>query len=496
MTIPKIRPVLFSLLVLSMAILSACSTVSSPSNPSRSSAPSRSDVPVFGKSGKPGGYYQNDGPGDTIPPNLDNIPDAVPKIEPLAKYANRPYQVFGQEYVPEVEEKPFRQKGGASWYGKQFHGQKTSSGETYNMYEMTAAHKTLPLPSYVRVTNQANGKQVIVRVNDRGPFHPNRIIDLSYAAANKLGYAGSGSAQVEIERILPMEIRELAAKGEIKGDLKGADSVATDDVARSNPYVRSQLATAPILAKPGKPEEAKVQVIEHPRASSGRTLPEVVELSTGSAAVVASSANNAATTTTATVATSSAVTASKAQGVSVTPLPEPAGVVVANNHAPQALPEAGQRSNLMVETIQSPGLTTTSGSTGNGTAVAGIVGAAGTAATSAISVNPNSSNVLANADKQPGADEASMTIPEYANRKGVWLQLGVFSIRNNAEDLKNKIAMELAHDKPLEVVSEWHLGGFLHKLVLGPFTDRNLANEAALRVARTFNFKPLVVERK
>lgn len=492
MTIPKIRPVLFSLLVVSMAMLSACSTISSPGNPSRSSAPSRPDVPVFGKSGKPGGYYQNDGPGDNIPPNLDNIPDAVPKIEPLAKYANRPYQVFGQEYVPEIEEKPFRQKGGASWYGKQFHGQKTSSGEIYNMYEMTAAHKTLPLPSYVRVTNQANGKQVIVRVNDRGPFHPNRIIDLSYAAANKLGYAGSGSAQVEIERILPVEIRELAAKGEIKGDLKGADSVATDDVARSNPYVRSQLATAPILAKPGKPEEARVQAIEHPRASVGRTLPEVVELSTGSAAMVANPANNAATATTATVATSGAVTVNKAQGLSVTPLPEPTGVVVAN-HAPPTLPEAGQRSNLMVETIQSPGLITTNGPTGNGTAVAGIVGAPSTVANS---VNPNGSNVLANADKQPAADEASMTIPEYANRKGVWLQLGVFSIRNNAEDLKNKIAMELAHDKPLEVVSEWHLGGFLHKLVLGPFIDRNLANEAALRVARTFNFKPLVVERK
>lgn len=416
----------------------------------------------------------------------------MPKIEPLAKYANRPYQVFGQEYVPEVEEKPFRQKGNASWYGKQFHGQKTSNGEIYNMYEMSAAHKTLPLPSYVRVTNIANGKQVIVRVNDRGPFHPNRIIDLSFAAANKLGYASNGSAQVEIERILPMEIREMAAKGEIKGDLKGADSVATEDVARSNPYVRSQLATAPILAKPGKPEEAKAQAIEHPRASNSRALPEVVDLSTGSAAVVASSVANGTSSAvpSANVASSSAVMASKTQGVSGTPLPEPTNAAPANNA--QVLAEAGQRSNLVVETIQSPNLATVSNSSGN---VASAV-AASASSTAVQNSNPNNSNVLANADKQPGADEASMTIPEYANRKGVWLQLGVFSIRNNAEDLKNKIAMELAHDKPLEVVSEWHLGSILHKLVLGPFSDRNLANEAALRVARTFNFKPLLVERK
>ncbi len=98
---------------------------------------------------------------------------------------------------------PFRQRGTASWYGKRFHGKKTASGEPYDMYAMSAAHPTLPIPSYARVTNLANGRSVIVRVNDRGPFHAGRVIDLSYAAAHKLGYIAQGSAQVEVEAIIP-----------------------------------------------------------------------------------------------------------------------------------------------------------------------------------------------------------------------------------------------------------------------------------------------------
>jgi len=105
---------------------------------------------------------------------------------------------------------PFTQRGTASWYGKKFHGQKTSSGETYDMYKMTAAHPTLPIPSYARVTNLANRKSVVVRINDRGPFHTDRIIDLSYAAAYKLGYTGAGSARVEIEAIVPSQAQRRA----------------------------------------------------------------------------------------------------------------------------------------------------------------------------------------------------------------------------------------------------------------------------------------------
>ncbi|WP_305073107.1 septal ring lytic transglycosylase RlpA family protein [Propionivibrio sp.] len=150
-----------------------------------------------------GGYYKDDGPADDIPDNLDDIPDAQPQLEPLHRFANRPYEVLGKSYVPNTRLKPVRQRGIASWYGKKFHGQKTSIGETYDMFAMTAAHPTLALPSYVRVTNVGNGRTVIVRVNDRGPFHADRIIDLSYAAAHRLGYVNNGSTLVEVEAMLP-----------------------------------------------------------------------------------------------------------------------------------------------------------------------------------------------------------------------------------------------------------------------------------------------------
>jgi len=150
-----------------------------------------------------GGYYKDDGPGDQPPPNLAEIPDAEPRSEPLHRYANRPYRVFGKDYVPLAQLQSFRQRGIASWYGRRFHGQKTSSGEAYDMYAMTAAHPTLPIPSYARVTHVASGRSVVVRINDRGPFHASRIIDLSYAAAYRLGFIQAGSAEVTVESIVP-----------------------------------------------------------------------------------------------------------------------------------------------------------------------------------------------------------------------------------------------------------------------------------------------------
>ena len=150
-----------------------------------------------------GGYYKDDGPGDDIPDNLDDIPDAEPRLEPLHRFANRPYVVLGKSYTPDTSLRPLRQRGIGSWYGKKFHGQKTSIGEPYDMFAMTAAHPTLAIPSYVRVTNVASGKSVVVRVTDRGPFHADRIIDLSYAAAHRLGYINNGSTEVEVETIVP-----------------------------------------------------------------------------------------------------------------------------------------------------------------------------------------------------------------------------------------------------------------------------------------------------
>lgn len=148
-----------------------------------------------------GGYLAGDGPGADTPVNLDAIPDAVPKAEPLHRYANRPYSALGKTYTPLTETGKYKERGSASWYGKKFHGQRTSIGEVYDMYGMTAAHPTLPIPSYARVTNVATGKSVIVRVNDRGPFLHDRIMDLSYVAAYKLGYINKGSTDVEVESI-------------------------------------------------------------------------------------------------------------------------------------------------------------------------------------------------------------------------------------------------------------------------------------------------------
>lgn len=155
---------------------------------------------------KGGGFYKDDGPADDIPDGLDDIPDAEPKWEPLHKPATKPYVVLGKEYVPNTALQPYRARGIASWYGKKFHGQKTSIGEPYDMFAMTAAHPTLALPSYVRVTNIQSGKAVVVRVTDRGPFHADRVIDLSYTAAYKLGLVNGGSGQVEVEAVIPGEL--------------------------------------------------------------------------------------------------------------------------------------------------------------------------------------------------------------------------------------------------------------------------------------------------
>jgi peptidoglycan lytic transglycosylase len=158
-----------------------------------------------------GGYYKDDGPDEKPPPNLVEVPDAQPKAEPPHRFANRPYRVFGIDYVPLAQSQPFGQRGVASWYGRRFHGNKTASGEPYDMYAMSAAHPTLPIPSYVRVTHLANRRSVVVRVNDRGPFHSGRIIDLSYAAAFKLGFIQSGSAEVELEAVLPGPSQDASA---------------------------------------------------------------------------------------------------------------------------------------------------------------------------------------------------------------------------------------------------------------------------------------------
>jgi len=186
-----------------------------------------------------GGDYRKDGPHANPPANLHAVPDATPRIEPLASGPNRPYVIAGKRYVPDTSGRPYRVKGRASWYGRQFHGRPTSSGEPYDMYAMTAAHPTLPIPSYARVTRVDNGRSVIVRINDRGPFIDSRVIDLSYVAAYKLDTLSKGTGEVVVEWISPDDIRSGTALA------KASPQPAAQPIAQAIPApVQSSIGTA------------------------------------------------------------------------------------------------------------------------------------------------------------------------------------------------------------------------------------------------------------
>jgi rare lipoprotein A len=214
MAVPRLLPAVIALAVL----MTGCGTPGERHRliplpwPHRPAAKHPKVDPVLPAAGSGrGGYYQDDGPGANPPPDLREVPDAEVRYEPYARFANRPYAVFGQTYTPLLNDEPFTQRGMASWYGAKFHGQRTSSGEPYDMYKMSAAHPTLPIPSYARVTSLESGKSVVVRINDRGPFHPGRAIDVSYTAALKLGLLGKGSHKVEIERLFASDPTRIAS---------------------------------------------------------------------------------------------------------------------------------------------------------------------------------------------------------------------------------------------------------------------------------------------
>ena len=212
------------------------------------------------------GFYREDGPPERIPPDLLATPDAVPRDEPLNPNANRPYVALGRTYVPDTSGAPFRQRGIASWYGRQFQGNRTASGEPYDMFAMTAAHPTLPIPSYARVTSTRDGRSVIVRINDRGPFMRDRVIDLSYVAAARLGLASAGSGEVQIERVLPAQIAQAApATRPVAGaELAAASPLAAPSVA---PPAEPPVAVALAVAPPGS------ETVASARAAGPQTDP-------------------------------------------------------------------------------------------------------------------------------------------------------------------------------------------------------------------------------
>jgi rare lipoprotein A len=186
-------------LVLAAALLAGCGT--QPVRRAPSSTPPEHGTAAYPERGTP----------PPPPQNIDTIPDPVPRVEPRSARGNPPsYEVFGKRYAILATAEGYKERGVASWYGPDFHARPTSSGEPYDMYAMTAAHKTLPIPVYARVTNLGNGRSVIVRINDRGPFVANRIIDLSYTAAHKLDMTRAGTAFVEVEVITPGAPAQLA----------------------------------------------------------------------------------------------------------------------------------------------------------------------------------------------------------------------------------------------------------------------------------------------
>ncbi len=210
------------------------------------SAPSLKNEGVTSPSKKGGGYYLDDGPGDHPPENIDAIPDAIPKVEPFNARANQPYIALDNKYIPMTSFYPYKEKGVASWYGKRYHGKKTSIGEYYDMYSMTGAHTTLPIPCYVRVTNTENGKSVIVRINDRGPFKKDRIIDLSFAAAYKLRLSDKGSGPVEVELIDPRQFNALKKTPDVV-----TEKIKEKDVVPAKEKIDEILANEPLYIQAG-----------------------------------------------------------------------------------------------------------------------------------------------------------------------------------------------------------------------------------------------------
>ena len=180
-------------------------------------------------------------------PKLDHVKNAVPRYEPYTRGGNKNYNVWGQDYEVWQDVENYRDEGLASWYGAKFHGFETSNGEVYDMYAMTAAHKNLPLPSFVRVTNKANGKQVVVRVNDRGPFHEGRVIDLSYAAAYKLGMLGTGTAPVSVELIKVSPNGKPVRLAQQGGNVLNGQPVSGNQLYGTN---ANKKAISPVAAKP------------------------------------------------------------------------------------------------------------------------------------------------------------------------------------------------------------------------------------------------------
>ena len=381
----RLVPALRLAVSLTALLLAACGSIGhrpvlerDTGTPSAAAPPTAPATPST-SAPRPGGYYKDDGPGDN-PPDVERlaaVPEPEPRTEPLHRFANNPYNVFGIDYVPMKSLAPFRQRGLGSWYGRKFHGQRTSSGEPYDMYGMTAAHPTLPIPSYALVTNTGNGRSVVVRVNDRGPFHPGRVIDLSYTAAWKLGYVAAGSTPVEVELLTPDRFPAIIAARRATGGTNVAQANAAKAATTSNARTSSAGQASNRATAAGSP------------ASPGRAEP-----------------------------------APATQPVQVTAL--------ADSPPPAATPLAAA---------------------------------------------------------EPAKDAA---IPVDVESGGVFLQLGAFSGRENAENFRARIYRDLSWlSDAIQILPR----DGLFRLHLGPYRDRSEATSMADRIRAALELKPVIVVR-
>jgi len=446
------RPALAGALI---ALLAACQTT--PTSP-----PS----PPGTFSRLPPGNSSRDGPEANPPPNLEAIPDAVPQIEPLRIGGpNKPYAIDGHTYTPLTDDRPVIETGLASWYGKKFHGHRTASGEAYNMYAMTAAHKTLPIPSYARVRNPANGHEVIVRVNDRGPFSPGRVIDLSYTAALKLGVLG-GVQPVEITRITADDIRTGAAFKHDPSYASAPPQPANGAVvappvavaaARTLPPASTDVIAAPVQAVPANPDA---------RAAGAPLAP--IDLGSAAAAdkaapAPASGAARAMTFDTAPV--------SKQAAANSPPASRSTNAFDATSTSTPA-----SASTLNPTAVPLPPLPSSASGTEGVTAVASTFPAPAAATTP---IRPEPRDERARAETTAGI--------------GYWIQLGAFRQRDGALDFQHRLIDEQPWLAPLLAVVSDH---GLNKLQAGPYPSRDDAKSAAERIRVALQLVPTIVEKR
>ncbi len=398
------------------------STVEPPARPPGSYSTTPPSSPAQRKGG---GYYLDDGPGDSPPANLELLPDAVPRIEKYASGANRPYNVFGVDYVPDLSGAAYKQRGTGSWYGRKFHGQRTSSGEIYDMYAMTAAHPTLPIPCYALVTNLQNGRSVIVRVNDRGPFLHNRVMDLSYAAAYKVGYLSSGSGLIEVEMLMPVDIAAGRIPQTTTGALLAASMPSSSGTPRVTTSVMGQNATT--SATTSLPASARPSPQPSPASSGDDALTIEALIASGPAPATSRPPLIAASGAPAPGASGLAAASS---GTGLPPAPT-MRVDAASRSLP--LPMAMPVTNASTD----PAL-----------------------------------DLVALPDRQPPA-----ALPEIATSTGFYLQLGAFRGKAGADSFASHVGREIdpALASRLHVID----GNGLYRVRVGPYVQRADADSAA-----------------